>query len=190
MTIFSTDLDRGKVEDGFRTNQVRYIYCALCFYYDISSTSDHQALDPGSWGPLLLEFNLVAQMSCGIPRNNHHLKWWLSPVEIIIVQSLSHVRLFVTPWAAARKASLSITNSRSLLKLMSIESLMPSNHLVLCCPLYFMLFLPCDTSYPFTPDSPVLVMSQRIRTWMRAIDKMRIPSSLGRRLLTKGKKAK
>ena len=51
------------------------------------------------------------------------------------VQSLRHVRLFATPWTAARQASLSITNSRSLLKLMSIESLMPSNHLILCCPL-------------------------------------------------------
>ena len=51
------------------------------------------------------------------------------------VQSLSHVRLFVTPWTAVREASLSITNSRSLLKLTSIESVMPSNHLILCCPL-------------------------------------------------------
>ena len=50
-------------------------------------------------------------------------------------QSLSHVRLFATPWTAARQASLSITNSQSLLKLMSIESVMPSNHLVLCHPL-------------------------------------------------------
>ena len=51
------------------------------------------------------------------------------------VQSLSHVQLFVTPWTAAHQASLSITNSQSLLKLMSIESVMPSNHLTLCCPL-------------------------------------------------------
>ena len=51
------------------------------------------------------------------------------------VQSLSRVRLFATPWAIARPASLSITNSRSLLKLMSIESVMPSNHLILCHPL-------------------------------------------------------
>ena len=51
------------------------------------------------------------------------------------VQSLSHVRLFVTPWITARQASLSITNSQSLLKLMSIKSVMPSNHLILCCPL-------------------------------------------------------
>ena len=48
---------------------------------------------------------------------------------------LCHVRLFVTPWTAARQASLSITNSWSLLKLMSITSVMPSNHLILCLPL-------------------------------------------------------
>ena len=52
-----------------------------------------------------------------------------------VVQSLSGVRLFATPWTAARQASLSITSSLSLLKLMSIESVMPSNHLILCCPL-------------------------------------------------------
>ena len=50
------------------------------------------------------------------------------------VQLLSSIRLFVTPWTAARQASLSITNSRSLRKLMSIESVIPSNHLILCCP--------------------------------------------------------
>ena len=51
------------------------------------------------------------------------------------VQSLSHVRLFATPWIAALQASLSITNSPSSPKLMSIESVMPFNHLILCCPL-------------------------------------------------------
>ena len=51
------------------------------------------------------------------------------------VQSFSRVRLFETSWTAARQASLSITNSRSLLKLMSIKSVMPSNHLILCRPL-------------------------------------------------------
>ena len=50
------------------------------------------------------------------------------------VQSLSRVRLFAAPWTAARQASLSITNSQSLPKLMSIESVMPSNHLILCHP--------------------------------------------------------
>ena len=53
----------------------------------------------------------------------------------VSVQSLSRVWLLVTPWTAARQASLSITNSWSLPKLMSIESVMPSNHLILCCPL-------------------------------------------------------
>ena len=51
------------------------------------------------------------------------------------VQSLSHVQLFTTPWTAACQASLSITNSWSLLKLMSFELVMPSNHLILCHPL-------------------------------------------------------
>ena len=51
------------------------------------------------------------------------------------VQSLSHVRLFAAPWTAAHQASLLITNSRSPPKPMSIESVMPSNHLILCCPL-------------------------------------------------------
>ena len=59
---------------------------------------------------------------------------WLS---VSSLQSLSRVRLFMNPWTAARQASLSITNSRSLLKLMSIELVMPSNHLILyrnCLP--------------------------------------------------------
>ena len=51
------------------------------------------------------------------------------------VQLFSHVRLFATPWTAAHQAFLSITNSQGLLKFMSIESVMPSNHLILCCPL-------------------------------------------------------
>ena len=51
------------------------------------------------------------------------------------VQLLTHVRLFVTPWTAARQASLSITSSQSLLKFMSLELVMPSNHLILCHPL-------------------------------------------------------
>ena len=56
-------------------------------------------------------------------------------VQFSSVQSLSRVRLFATPWIAACQASLSITNSQSSLKLMSIELVMPSNHLILCCPL-------------------------------------------------------
>ena len=58
------------------------------------------------------------------------------------VQLLSRVQLFVTPWTAAHQASLSYTNSWSLLKLMSIESAMPSNHLILCCPLLLLPLIP------------------------------------------------
>ena len=56
-------------------------------------------------------------------------------IQFTSVKSLSHVWLFATPWTAARQASLSITNSWNLLKLMSIEPVMPSNHLILCYPL-------------------------------------------------------
>ena len=55
------------------------------------------------------------------------------------MQLLSHVRFFASPWTVAYQASLSITNSRSLLKLMSIESVMPSSHLILCHPLLLLL---------------------------------------------------
>ena len=63
-------------------------------------------------------------------------------LEFSSVQSLSHVILFATPRIAARQASLSITNSQSLLKLMSIKSIMPSSHLILCHPLLFLPPIP------------------------------------------------
>ena len=56
-------------------------------------------------------------------------------IQFNSVQLFNHVRLFATPWTAARQASLSITNSQSVLKLMSIESVIASNHLILCHPL-------------------------------------------------------
>ena len=62
-----------------------------------------------------------------------------SYVNYVVFQSLSHDWLFLTPWTAACQASLSFTISQSLLKLMSIESVMPSNHLILCC---LLLLLP------------------------------------------------
>ena len=67
---------------------------------------------------------------CKSLQNVYHNK-----VQFSSVQSLSHVRLFATPWTAACQASLSITNSQSLLKLTSIKSVMSSNHLILCRPL-------------------------------------------------------
>ena len=61
--------------------------------------------------------------------------WTWNLLQFSSVQSLSSVRIFATPWTAAHQASLSITNSQSLLKLMSIELVMPSIHLILCHPL-------------------------------------------------------
>ena len=66
------------------------------------------------------------------------------------VQSLSRVQHFATPWTAARHASLSITNSRSLPKLMSVESVMPSNHLIFCHP-----FFSCLQSFPASESFPM-----------------------------------
>ena len=63
------------------------------------------------------------------------LKRMMDTQSVSSVQLLSHVWLFVTPWNAAHQVSLSIANSQNLLKPMSIESVMPSNHLILCCPL-------------------------------------------------------
>ena len=63
-------------------------------------------------------------------------------VQFTSVQSLSRVRLFATSWIAARQASLSITNSRSSPKLTSIESVMPSSHFILCCPLLLLPPIP------------------------------------------------
>ena len=69
------------------------------------------------------------------------MDWWMDwtclniLVVLLVVQLLSHIQLFVTPWTAAHQASLSFTTTQSLLKLMSIESVMSCNHLILCHPL-------------------------------------------------------
>ena len=74
--------------------------------------------------------------------NKNSFNWPTYSVQFSSVQSLSHVQLFVTTWITARQASLSITNSWSLLKLMSIESVMPSSHLILCRPLLLLHPIP------------------------------------------------
>ena len=87
--------------------------------------------------------------------SNLQMVWWSLLINVYqyqctpfsSVQSLSHVRLFATPWIAVRQASQSITNSRSLPKLMSIESMMPSSHLILC---HILLLLP-----PILPSTRV-----------------------------------
>ena len=76
---------------------------------------------------------------------------WSHPLTpFCSVQALSRVQLFVTPWTAALQASLSITNSWSLLKLTSIESVMPSNHLILCRPLLLPSIFPSIRVFPVT----------------------------------------
>ena len=91
--------------------------------------------------------------------SNHAKKKKLTSVlhKFSSVQSLSRVQLFATPWTAAHQASLSITNSRSLLKLMPIESVTPSNHLILCRP-----FSSCPQSLPASGSFP---MSQLFARW-------------------------
>ena len=85
-------------------------------------------------------------------RDHFYSELWLELIMLQSVQSLSCVRLFATPWIAARQAFLSITNSWSSLKFMSIESVMPSSHLILGHPL---LLLP-----PIPPSIRVFPMSQ------------------------------
>ena len=95
------------------------------------------------------------------PNPQAQLQWnplWFDYIHALITyntyytirsdQMLSHVRLFATPWIEVRQASLSITNSRSSLKLTSIESVMPSSHLILCCPLLLPSSLPASGSFP------------------------------------------
>ena len=80
------------------------------------------------------------------PSEGHRNKSFHSFIQQILqfssVQSLSHVRPFATPWITASQASLSITNSQSSLKLMSMKSMMPSSHLILCCPLLLLPPIP------------------------------------------------
>ena len=87
-----------------------------------------------------------------VPSGADDLEWGISSV-----QSLSHVQFFATPWIAARQASLSIANSWSLLKLMSITSVMPSSHPILCHPL---LLLP-----PIPPSIRVFSNQSTLRIW-------------------------
>ena len=85
-------------------------------------------------------------------------------IQFSSVQSLSHVQLFATPWTAARQAYLSITNSRSLPKLMSIESVMPSNHLIFCHPLLLLLSI-FPSIRVFSNDSALRIRWPKYRSF-------------------------
>ena len=95
-------------------------------------------------------------MDCSLPGFPSHGISQARTLLQVVVQSLSHVWLLVTPWTAACQASLSFTISQSLLKLMSIESMMPSNYLILCHPLHLL-----PSSFPsirvFSSDSALCI---------------------------------
>ena len=102
-----------------------------------------------------------------------HCSWWAS-VQFSSVRSLSCVQLFATPWTAARQASLSIIKSWSLFKLMSIELVMPSSHLILCCPLLPPSIFPSIGSFPMSQffasgsqniGASASVLPMRIQGW-------------------------
>ena len=118
---------------------------AVSFLYSPTLTSIHDYWKKHSfdekdicWQSTVSAFLMLSRLVIVfLPRSKRLLISWLqSPSAVIFssVQSLSRVRLFATPWIAWHQASLSITNSRSSLKLMSIELVMPSSHLILCRP--------------------------------------------------------
>ena len=102
---------------------------------------------PGS-APSLLQFDTKQKQTHRLRKQTY--AYQRGKVVVVIVQLLSCVWLFVTPWAAASQASLSFIRSRSLLRLMSVESVMPYSHLILCCPL---LLLPSV----FSSESVLLI---------------------------------
>ena len=95
-----------------------------------------------------------------VPQTSYADVLTLSTSAVVVVESLSHVRLFVTPWTATCQASLSFTIFWSLLKLMSIETVMPSNHLILCWPLLLPSIFPSVRI--FSNKSALHISSQSI----------------------------
>ena len=101
----------------------------------ISQATSPTSQDSRSWGwSKFRTANFFSFLKSSFPRFKLHWRKQVLSVQFSSVQPLSRVRLLATPWIAACQASLSITNSQSLLKLMSIESVMPSSHLIFCSP--------------------------------------------------------
>ena len=104
-----------------------------------------------SFSGCLVQNELKQKVYVTTEKKRHSFPWKISQNKtncglstLSSVQLLSRVQLFVTPWITARQASLSVTNSQSLLKLMSIESVMPSSHLILCRPLLLLSPIPAS----------------------------------------------
>ena len=116
---------------GSRTRNIRYRWSSLQWMINPSQMTSG---DPeASWTWTEKPSLSLSLRSCG-----SYTTLRRDLLQFSAVQSLSRVWLFVTPWTAARQASLSITNSQSSLRLMSIESVMPSSHLILCRPLFLL----------------------------------------------------
>ena len=115
------------------------MYITIC---EIDHQSRFHAWDRVLWASALDDLEGWDSEGCGSRvQDGGHMythNWFM----FSLVHTLSHVWLFATPWIAARQASLSITNSRSLLKFMSIESVISSSHLILCCPLLLLPSIP------------------------------------------------
>ena len=132
---------KNSVHINYSFSVLKYSRCGSCSQVQIQSRSlwvcgacqGYFAIDA------LIQSKFIHKEEEPKDGRHDHKKWSERPFSS--VQSLSCVRIFVTPWTAAPQASLSITNTRSLLKLMSIESVMPSTHLILCRPL---LLLPSN----------------------------------------------
>ena len=110
-----------------------------------------------------------------LPYNCTHLTH--QQVQFISVLSLSHVRLFATPWNATQQASLSITHSQSLLKCMSIESVIPSNHLILCRPLLLLPSIIPSTSIESVIPSNHLILCRPLLLLPSIIPSIRLFSN-------------
>ena len=137
----------------FGAQKYKVSHCFHCFpiYLPCSDEAGWgQPLCPFVWPPTLhtrpteqLSILFAGCHFCSLPSGPI-----LCRLSAVVVQSINHVQLFVTPWTAAQQASLSNTISPSLLKLMSIESVMPSNHLILCCSLLLPSIFPSIRVFP------------------------------------------
>ena len=120
-----------------------YLHCSLCLYHSTIS----------------LYFNYFSFYQ--IEKFLEEIDWIKK--KIVVVQLLSWVWLFATPWTAAFQTSLSFTTSQNLLKLMSIELVIPSNHLILCHPLFLLLSTPASgylpISWVFASGGQIIVVS-------------------------------
>jgi len=118
----------------------------VAFLYNTNELSEREIKKPI---PLTIESRKIKCLRINITKEMKglYIETMIMKEIEVVVQSLSHVRLFATPWTAACQASLSFTISWSLLKLISLELVMPSNHLILCRPLSCLQYFPASESF-------------------------------------------